>query len=483
MDKAILRTVLPCLLSVLHLSVSQALDSNTKKAVRAATFEFWAPGQRTGAKGLVGTAFAIGPNEFVTAAHLFNTAIGGHFELPVLVDSRRTEYTIADILKFSEREDYVVFSLSRPPRINPFEIRPAQQTTPDLYFAGWHADGTITIEHGTFSGMTRDEQSGQFDWLRFSGPIWGGVGGGPLFDGSGRAVGIVQASARDRGANYALPIGLLADGAPEAASIHAMDMLRSLMPAVSSVEPLKAEIPLPMPLAKFANELQQLRLEYFERVIGPLLDATRRNFVLEGAGAAEVCNLLNGSNCQCKARAGVSGTLLLDQSPPSDLIRKVESSEDAVEQIAGTVVARIRDGSTGAARERDVTNDPRHHLELVLRKQLSAHLPLPVSPKSSSLAGADQDAVYVDFHERAWHLRSWPLLDQDLEVVSLARKVPDGNVILTRIVPASLSYAAQLQLKFLANVIYFECDELAGEGEARMASAAVMPRGSESEGQ
>lgn len=443
MEWAVRRVVAVGLPLLFLTPVAGALDSNTERMVQDATFELWAAGQQTGAKGLVGTAFAIGPNEFVTAAHLFNTAIGGHFRLPVLVDSRQSQYPIADILRFSEQEDYVVFSLKRPPRITPLQPASADRPDLDLHFAGWRTDGKVSVERGTFSGMTRDEQSGEFDWLRFSGPIWGSAGGGPLFNESGRVVGIVQASARDGGANYALPIELLKDETPQNARIHAMDMLRSLMPAVSSVEPLKAEIPLPLPIGEFATRLQQLRVEYIEREIGPLLEATRGNFVLEGDGAADVCNFLNAQNCQCKGRTGVSGTLVVNQSPDRSLLSRIDGAEDVVETIAGTVVARVRrGGSTDAAAHRhDVT-----------------------------------DADYVDFHNRAWHLRSWPTPDRDSEVVSLARRVPDGQVVLTRIVPASLSYAAQLQLKFLSNVIYYECEELAGEGSARMASVTPLTR-------
>src|SRR3984893_447634 len=115
MDKAMLRAVLACLLWVLHISAAPALDSDTKKTVQAATFEFRAPAGAPGSKDLVGTAFAIGPNEFVTAAHLFDKAIGSRFGHPLLMDSSRGEYPVADILQFSEAQDYVIFSLERPP--------------------------------------------------------------------------------------------------------------------------------------------------------------------------------------------------------------------------------------------------------------------------------------------------------------------------------------------------------------------------------
>jgi hypothetical protein len=468
MDKAMLQAMLGCLLWISHLQAGQALDSDTKKAVRAATFEFRAPARGIQAKDLVGTAFAIGPNEFVTAAHLFDKAIGSRFGHPVLMDSRQVGYPVADILQFSEQQDYAIFSLESPPPVKPLRMRKGAQTEPDLYFAGWRSDARVIIEHGTFSGLTRDEESGQFDWLRFSGPLWGGIGGGPLLDGSGRVIGIVQARARNGDANYAVPIGLLHAEGPETAHIHSTQMLRSLMPVVSSVKPLEAEIPLPMSFASFSHELEQLRLAYIDREVGPLLEATRRNFVLIGEGAADVCNLLNGARCECRARTGVSGVLVVDDVRANELMRQVNTGKYAL-KVAGAVVLRIKEGSDAEARRHDLSSDPLLHLRLALKGQAGADLPLEEAAKAASRATAGQDRVYIDFRDRNWHMRSWSLSDEDLELVSVARKLPDGYVVLTRTVPAALRYAAELQLKFVANMVYYGCEELHGEGVAQVA--------------
>jgi serine protease Do len=468
MDKAMLQGVLACLLWVVHLPATRALDSDAKKAVQTATFEFRAPARAVRSKDLVGTAFAIGPNEFVSAAHLFDKAIGSRFGHPVLKDSRRAEYPVADILQFSEQQDYVIFSLERPPRIKPLPTRSGDQTEPDVYLAGWRSDGRVVIEHGTFCGVTRDHESGEFDWLRFSAPLWGGVGGGPLLDGSGRVIGIVQARARNGDASYAVPIGLLQAGEPQTAHIHAIEMLRSLMPVVSSVKPLEAQIPLPMSFEKFSQELQQLRSAYFDREIGPLLDATSRNFVLTGNGAAEVCTLLNGKNCECRPRAGASGVLVMDDPSADELLRQVNSGKDVARTVAGAVVLRIGSSEAGGRRH-DLSSDPLLHLRLALRGQANSDARLEAAADVVSRAVANQDGVYVDFRDRTWHLRTWPLLDRDLELVSLARKLPGGYVVLTRTMPAALNRAAELQLKIVANLVYYGCEELQGDGVAQVA--------------
>jgi serine protease Do len=469
MDKAILRTVLVGLLWVLPIPDGRALDSDTERSVRAATFEFFAPISGERSKGLVGTAFAIGPNEFVTAAHLFIDATGSHFGHPVLMDSSQVAYPIADILQLSEPQDYVIFSLERSLHVKPLVVRRSEHAEPDLYIAGWRSDGRIAIEHGLFSGLTPDDQAGHVDWLRFSGPLWGGASGGPILDGSGRVIGIVKAPPRDAGNNYAVPIAALPDGAMAWAHIHALQMLRSLMPTVSSREPLEAEIPLPMSFEKFSRTLEQLRLAYFDRSIGSLLEATRRNFVLTGDGAPDMCNLLNGKSCACKPMSGSSGVLVVDDPETPELIQRVNTGEEISKKVAGVVLVRTPEGSDGGTQSPDLSNDPLLHLKLAIKGQARPDQPQEAFPTLKSWTRVDQDRLYTDFRDRAWQLRTWQLSDQDLELVSMMRKLPDGYVVLTRTVPTALSYAAALQVKFVANLVYSQCDELPGEGEAQVA--------------
>ena len=59
---------------------------------------------------------------------------------------------------------------------------------------------------------------------------------------------------------------------------------------------------------------------------------------------------------------------------------------------------------------------------------------------------AGEDTSYVDFHDRRWHLRTWTLSDQDVALVSVARELSDGYVVLTRTMPTALGDAAVMQL-------------------------------------
>src|ERR1700722_15035856 len=71
--------------------------------------------ERTDAYRSMGTAFALGHNTYVTAAHVIEAAIGSQFGAPELRRSDGTVFAMDRILKFSMHEDFVVFSLRDDP--------------------------------------------------------------------------------------------------------------------------------------------------------------------------------------------------------------------------------------------------------------------------------------------------------------------------------------------------------------------------------
>ena len=113
-------------------SAAAAPTAELQKQVRAATFEVVLKKpekdsvtyekplplelipfvERNDAYWPIGSAFAIGPNTLVTAAHVLTVAVGSQFGLPAVRDSAGKVYTIDRILKFALPDDFVVFSVA-----------------------------------------------------------------------------------------------------------------------------------------------------------------------------------------------------------------------------------------------------------------------------------------------------------------------------------------------------------------------------------
>src|ERR1700753_4307705 len=118
-------------------------------------------------------------------------------------------------------------------------------------------------------------------------------------------------------------------------------------------------------------------------MVGPLLKATQRRFVLTGDTAADTCGFLNGANCQCKPRADATGELVMSEPP-----RAGDS-----QMIAGV----------GAVRTSDPISNASQHLQIALRAPTRLDRQLERSPAIAH----EQDDEYVDFHGRHWQTRKW----------------------------------------------------------------------------
>src|SRR5690606_11887021 len=110
---------------------AELLDSATLKRVRAATFEvvmkkptaeslsYERPlpldklpyAERTDTYVSIGTAFAIGKNRFVTAAHVLSPGAATQFGEPALRDASGVVYAIGEIVKYSNTQDFIELSL------------------------------------------------------------------------------------------------------------------------------------------------------------------------------------------------------------------------------------------------------------------------------------------------------------------------------------------------------------------------------------
>jgi serine protease Do len=79
--------------------------------------------ERTDKFRSIGTAFAIGPNRFVTAAHVIGVGNGSQYGPLALRDAAGTTYRVDKIIKYSGGEDYAVFSVLAAPAVAPLQTR------------------------------------------------------------------------------------------------------------------------------------------------------------------------------------------------------------------------------------------------------------------------------------------------------------------------------------------------------------------------
>jgi S1-C subfamily serine protease len=146
----------------------------------------------------VGTAFAVGEGELLTAAHV----VTGQRSVQLTVG---TAVGSATVVKVSTRLDVAI--LRTRMSIAPLSL---SKTSPDLgasVFAVGAALGDLSITRGVISGH---RSADGFRHLQTDAAINEGNSGGPLLDTSGRVLGLVVSKVRDaEGIGLAVPAAML----------------------------------------------------------------------------------------------------------------------------------------------------------------------------------------------------------------------------------------------------------------------------------
>lgn len=168
----------------------------------------------------IGTAFAIGPNLFVSAAHVMNLGVNSQWGEPSLRDRNGTVYSIDKITKYSERRDFVVFTVKNCTVEKPFIPNLSPKMNQRVFAVGNALGEGVVIRDGQYTSDTPEEEDGAWKWLRFSAAASPGNSGGPLLDGEGKVIGIVLRKSPNENLNLALPIAEILNAKNNMAQIH-----------------------------------------------------------------------------------------------------------------------------------------------------------------------------------------------------------------------------------------------------------------------
>jgi serine protease Do len=163
--------------------------------------------QRTDKFRGIGTAFAIGPNRFVSAAHVIN--ILGHSPETefFLRDQDGKVFAVGKFHRFSTYRDAVEFELSESPAPHPvLALNPKIEIGDTVYVVGNAQGEGISFRAGQVSSFTPEEVDRKWNFIRFSAPASPGNSGGPLLNAAGEVAGIVERKNASENLNYGLPI-------------------------------------------------------------------------------------------------------------------------------------------------------------------------------------------------------------------------------------------------------------------------------------
>jgi hypothetical protein len=454
--------------------------------------------ERTDKYRQIGNAFALDDHTFVSAALVMLQGVGSEIIPPLLRDSAGKLYEVANVVKYSQREDFMVFTVASPASPQPLQVRTDAKLDDQVYAAGYLANQGLTVRDGLITAELPEQQDGSWKWLRTSAAGAIGISGGPLLDQTGKVIGLLPARLTSGSLGSALPISRVIEASTKIAtfgerSTFALPLLKDKITVT-----MDATIALPKSYAEFGKEYRALLNSQFKKSSEQLLATAAASLWPKGksqklltelyadffpkviaqnaegeweaqgyAGAA--IDYGNGGSVQSGSSNALAGYAVTSGSVPDYL-----GSGGYQPYSAGFSLFRIRrpDRAADAAFYADT--------ELAGKLLLMAQkLPRTIGGQTIQVSSLGQAAIVANHKDkfgRQWHMRAWPLGYMDAWVTALMLPTPDGYV---GMVGRSAGLRQEITVSILeqaADYFYFSYAGTVPQWQAYLARADLRAR-------
>lgn len=430
--------------------------------------------ERTDKYYSIGTAFAIGHNRYVTAAHVLLAGTGSLWGVPELRDAAGRVYPIGRIEKFSLGKDFVVFTLAQPPAGDAALEVDASPALNQVVYAVGNALGTgVVIRDGLYTSDTPEQLNGAWKWMRFSAAASPGNSGGPLLDKDGKLIGVVLMKSANENLNYALPIREVLD-APSGRAV--MDSrLAYQIDLFDTVEnsQFKAQFALPVGLDDFYREFQSRIDANSDAQLKALLAKESANLFPNGAGSARLLHQqtqLNGFPSLIVRGSDGEWRRVGEQAQHFALDGNGYVATGAVARN-GLVRLRRPDGMAAAT----FYGDAKTRMDLLARTGMFHRAVAGEKVKLTSLGKPVRESTRLDRWQRPWHVAVWPLPYANALVVAYSLPVPDGSVMLVRFTPPAHEHDTMLDLDELSSFVYVTYQGTLAQWKDFLGNPALQP--------
>lgn len=450
---------------------AEQLDAPTQQKIRAATFEVvmlkpdepdityekplpldLLPYQFRNDKYFsVGTAFAIGNHQFVTAAHVLSLGIVSQWGEPELRDGSGKVYKIDKILKYSTSQDFAVFSVTDEPAVAPLEAGPHPALGETVYAVGNALGEGVVIRDGSYTSDTPEERDGRWKWLRFSAAASPGNSGGPLLDKDGKVIGVVLRKSPNENLNYALSIDDLLAAKDNTALLDARVTYQLDVFEYKQTETLTQEFALPQSFAEFSKAYADIWYPFEDRILQDLLKNNAATIFPRGDGAVRLLHSVQYGDAPGLVAEAQDGNWSVSRPGQGNRSDLGHNGYVSVGRRSNMILMRMRRPDDVQAQK--FYSDSRQYMDNLLKAQPLYRGVGQENIKMTSLGKARLDEVFTDSYQRKWQLRQWPVPFQNYVVISLALPVPEGYVAMIRAAPTAQVHEHVNDLKAMADFI------------------------------
>lgn len=378
----------------------------------------------------VGTAFAISPSEFVSAAHVMNLGSGSQFKEIFLRDKKGTVYSIGKVLKYSKDRDFIVFSLRDAKAKGFLPTNKSPRVNQRVYAVGNALGEGIVIRDGLYTSDTPEEEAGEWKWIRFSAAASPGNSGGPLLDQNGKVIGIVLRKSANENLNYAVPILEILNADRSVAVLqtkmrYALDNMD-----MTKREILKKEILLPKTYQELDSELNAIMAQFSSKLLKDLLAENRDAIFPHGPGSTRLFYKSYNAvfpRLIMKGKDGSWDAYHASGTRDSDLGNNGYLTYGT---LGSTIFLYIHKPDDVALET--YYGDSKLFMDTILKGCGRYREIGPENVKVTSMGRAFEDYRFTDSYGRIWMVRTWLIEYNDTKVVTFSLPVPGGCIVMMR---------------------------------------------------
>jgi serine protease Do len=472
------------------------LDSSVMAKVQAATFELVAAkpttdpltyekplpldqlpyAQRNDKYTSLATAFVIGHNRYVTAAHSLIMLMGGNLWGSVeLRDAQGHVYPIDKIEKFSLARDFAVFSLKGDPAPAAFPVDANPALNQTVYAVG-NAEGQgVIARDGLYTSTTPEDENGRWKWIRFSAAADFGSGGGPLLDKDGNVIGVIVKKSPNENLNYALPINEVINAPDNAADLDSRVPYQLPMFDTTISNECKGQLALPSSYDAFDTAFNQWKNACIDAQHAALLSEEADNLFPKGAGSdlflhagpptRTFPSLMVLTGASQWRFLPVTGGTKKNPLPHNGFIINGFAKNTLFEHIG-------RPDNVPASQ---YYSDPKLLIDTLATQGYIERNVGTDNVKVTSLGEPVQAVSYTDMWGRHWRQYAWPMPFVNWYVMVSALPVPDGYVALIKFIPASMKYQHMLELREMSNYLFVAYDGSLAQWKDFLQQTQLLP--------
>jgi hypothetical protein len=378
----------------------------------------------------IGTAFAISPSEFVSAAHVMNLGSGSQFKEIFLRDREGKVYSIGKVLKYSKNRDFIVFSLLNAKAKGFLPTNKNPRVNQKVYAVGNALGEGIVIRDGLYTSDTPEEEAGEWKWIRFSAAASPGNSGGPLLDQNGKVIGIVLRKSPNENLNYAVPILEVINADKNVAVVQTKMRYTLDNMDMTKREILKKEITLPKTYQELDSELNAITAQFSNKLLKGLLAENRDTIFPHGPGSTRLFYKSYNAVFPRLIMKGKDGNW--DAYYPSGT-RDAELGNNGhltYGTLGSTVFLYVRKPDDVPLET--LYGDSKLFMDTILKGCGRYRAIGPENIKITSMGRAFEDYRFTDSYGRVWMVRSWLVEYDDRKVVTFSLPVPGGCIVMMR---------------------------------------------------